>query len=130
MIRYLSLDWINAMSQEIAASEQMRIAAQTHRISVTQVVSGGPEGDITYHLAVGDGEAALAAGPADPTDVRMEQDWNTAVAVATGQLNAGTAFLEGHIRMVGDEQLLLASQAVFAALDAVFTRVAARTVYE
>lgn len=130
MVRYLSLDWINALSAEVSASEQMRTIAETHRIGVTQVVSNGPEGDVTYHLSVGDGDASFGAGPADPEDVKMEQDWDTAVAVATGELNAQEAFIGGRIRLYGDQQLLLDSQAVFGALDAVFASVRDRTVYE
>ena len=76
MIRYLSLDWINALSDEVAASDHMREIAESHRIGVTQVVSNGPEGDVTYHLSVGDGDASFGAGPADPEDVKMEQDWD------------------------------------------------------
>ncbi len=130
MIRYLSLDWINALSAEVAASDQMRTVAESHRIGVTQVVSDGPEGDVTYHLSVGDGEATFAAGPADPEDVKMEQDWDTAVAVATGELNAQEAFIGGKIRLYGDQQLLLESQPVFGALDAAFATVRDRTTYE
>lgn len=130
MVRYLSLDWINALSAEVAESEQMRTVAETHRIGVTQVVSNGPEGDVTYHLSVGDGDATFGAGPADPEDVKMEQDWDTAVAVATGELNAQEAFIGGRIRLYGNQQLLLDSQAVFGALDAVFATVRDRTVYE
>jgi len=130
MIRYLSLDWINALSAEVASSDQMRAVAESHRIGVTQVVTAGPEGDITYHLSVGNGEATFAAGPAEPEDVKMEQDWNTAVAVATGELNAQEAFIGGQIRLYGDQQLLLDSQPVFGALDAVFATVRDRTIYE
>jgi putative sterol carrier protein len=93
------------------------------------VVSNGPEGDITYHLSVGDGEASFGAGPADPEDVKMEQDWDTAVAVATGELNAQEAFIGGRIRLYGDQQKLLESQPVFGALDAVFATVGERTTY-
>ena len=130
MIRYLSLDWINALAAEVASSDQMRTVAESHRIGVTQVVSDGPEGDITYHLLVGNGEATFAAGPAEPEDVKMEQDWTTAVAVATGELNAQEAFIGGQIRLYGDQQLLLDSQPVFGALDAVFATVRDRTIYE
>jgi putative sterol carrier protein len=130
MIRYLSLDWIDALSAEVAASEQMRTVAESHRIGVTQVVSDGPEGDVTYHLSVGDGDATFGAGPADPEDVKMEQDWDTAVAVATGALNAQEAFIGGRIRLYGDQQRLLDSQPVFGALDAVFASVRDRTIYE
>ena len=130
MIRYLSLDWINALSAEVASSDQMRTIAETHHIGVTQVVSDGPEGDITYHLSVGDGTATFGAGPAEPEDVKMEQDWDTAVAVATGELNAQEAFIGGRIRLFGDQQKLLDSQPVFGALDAVFATVRERTTYE
>ncbi len=130
MIRYLSLDWISALSAEVAASDQMRDVADSHRIGVTQVVSDGPEGDVIYHLSVGDGEATFAAGPAEPEDVKMEQDWDTAVAVATGELNAQEAFIGGRIRLYGDQALLLESQPVFGALDAVFATVRDRTIYE
>jgi putative sterol carrier protein len=129
MIRYLSLDWINALSDEVAASDLMREIAESHRIGVTQVVSNGPEGDVTYHLSVGDGSATFGAGPADPEDVKMEQDWDTAVAVATGELNAQEAFIGGQIRLFGDQQKLLDSQPVFGALDAVFATVRERTTY-
>ncbi len=127
MIRYLSLDWINALSDEVSASDHMREIAESHSIGVTQVVSDGPEGDVTYHLSVGDGDASFGAGPADPEDVKMEQDWDTAVAVATGELNAQEAFITGRIRLFGDQQKLLDSQPVFGALDSVFSSVRERT---
>jgi len=130
MIRYLSLDWISALSEEVAASDHLRELAESHRIGVTQVVTNGPEGDVTYHLRVGDGEAAFGAGPADPEDVKMQQEWDTAVAVATGELNAQEAFIGGRILLFGDQQRLLDSQPVFGALDAVFASVRERTSYE
>jgi putative sterol carrier protein len=130
MIRYLSLDWITALTTEVAASDHMREIAETHRIGVTQVVSDGPEGDVIYHLSVGDGHASFGAGPAEPEDVKMEQDWDTAVAVATGELNAQEAFNGGRIRLYGDQQKLLDAQPVFGALDAVFATVRERTTYE
>jgi putative sterol carrier protein len=129
-VRYLSLDWISALTDEVASSEHMREVAEHHRIGVTQVVSNGPEGEVTYHLSIADGEASFGAGPADPEDVKMEQDWQTAVDVATGALNAQEAFINGHIRLFGDQQRLLDSQPVFGALDAVFASVRDRTRYE
>lgn len=129
MVRYLSLDWIDALGDEVAASPELAAAAAEHTIGVTQVVTGGPEGIVVYHLQVGEGAARFGAGPADPEDVRFEQDWDTAVAVATGELNAQQAFITGRIRLYGDQQLLLASQPVFGALDAVFASVREHTEY-
>ncbi len=128
-IRYLSLDWIAELSRVVASDETLRTLAGDHEIGVTQVVSDGPEGDVTYHLQVADGAASFGAGAADPEHVRMEQRWDTAVAVATGALNAQEAFVNGHIRLFGDQQRLLDAQPVFGALDAVFTDVRERTDY-
>jgi putative sterol carrier protein len=128
-LRYLSLDWINALSAAVESNDHMREIAQQHSLGVTQVVSDGPEGDVTYHLVVGDGAATFGAGPADPEDVKMQQNWQTAVDVATGQLNAQEAFINGHILLFGDQQKLLESQPVFGALDAVFATVRDRTTY-
>ena len=128
-VRYLSLDWIEALSHEVANSEVMRSLAAEHTIGVTQTVLDGPEGTVTYHLQVGAGRASFGAGPADPEDVRFEQDWDTAVAVATDRLNAQQAFITGRIRLFGDQQKLGASTPVFAALDAVFGAVRPRTDY-
>lgn len=129
MIRYLSLEWIDALTAEVAASTALAALATEHRIGVTQVVLDGPEGDVMYHLQIGDGVAAFAAGPAYPEDVRMEQDWATAVAVALGELNAQEAFIKGLIRLTGNQQKLIESQPVFGALDAVFNSVRADTDY-
>jgi len=128
-VRYLSLEWIDALSAEVAASEAMRSAAIDHTIGVTQVVNGGPEGTVVYHLQVADGAASFGPGAADPEDVRFEQDWDTAVAVATDALNAQQAFITGRIRLFGDQQTLQSSTPVFAALDAVFSTVRSRTDY-
>ena len=59
----------------------------------------------------------------------MQQTWQTAVDVATGELNAQEAFINGHILLFGDQQKLLESQPVFGALDAVFATVRDRTTY-
>ena len=129
-VRYLSLEWITELTREVAESEHLAELADTHRIGVTQVVNDGPEGTVTYHLQVGDGEARFGAGVADPEHVRMEQDWKTAVAVATGELNAQEAFISGRIRLYGDQQCLLEAQPVFGALDTVFSTVREHTRYE
>ena len=129
MVRYLSLAWIDALSQEVAKSDALAALAHTHQIGVTQVVSDGPEGNVIYHLRLGDGTASFGAGPADAEDVCMEQSWATAAAVATGELNAQEAFIKGLIRLTGNQQKLIESQPVFAALDAVFTSVREQTEY-
>jgi putative sterol carrier protein len=129
-MRYLSLDWIDAMQAQVAASESLTELASTHSIGVTQVVTDGPEGSVLYHLQVGNGIARFASGPAPEEDVRMEQTWETAVAVSTGSMPAQEAFIKGRIRVTGDTQSLMDAVPVFAALDAAFVAVRALTTYE
>ena len=129
MVRYLSLAWIDALTREVAKSSSLAALAVDHDIAVTQVVTDGPEGDVTYHLRLGNGSASFGAGPADQEDVRMQQSWTTATAIATGDLNAQEAFIKGLIRLSGNQQKLIDSQPVFAALDSVFTSVREQTEY-
>lgn len=129
MVRYLSLEWIDALTAEVNASDALTALANEHEIGVTQVIAGGPEGDVVYHLQVGSGTATFGAGAALPEHVRMQQSWETAVAVATGEMNAQDAFIGGRILLTGDQQKLMAAQPVFKALDAVFATVRGRTEY-
>jgi putative sterol carrier protein len=129
MARYLSLDWIDELRAEVEGNESLSEAAAGHTLGVTQLVTDGPEGDVLYHLQVTDGVVTFGAGPADPEEVRLEQSWDTAVAVATGTLNAQEAFIRGGIKLHGDTQALLGAVPLFAALDAVFASVRERTEY-
>jgi putative sterol carrier protein len=128
--RYLSLAWIDDLGAEVRASASVQAAAAGRTIGVTQVVTDGPEGEVTYHLQVDDGGVSFGAGPAEPEDVRLVQSWDTATAVATGALNAQEAFLRGRIRLTGDPTRLMEATGIFAALDEVFATVRERTVYE
>jgi putative sterol carrier protein len=129
VIRYLSLEWIDAVAAEIADDQRLALVRAQHTIGVTQVVTGGPEGDVLYHLQVSPDSIDFAAGVAEPEDVRMEQSWETAVSVATGQMTAQDAFIGGRIRFTGDQQKLIDAQPVFGAMDAVFSSVRQRTEY-
>lgn len=129
VIRYLSHEWLDALSADVAASADLQRLAATHRIGITQAITDGPDGTVIYHLQVGDGVASFGWGSAFPEDVRMEQSWDTAVGVATGTLNAQEAFIKGRIKLSGNQQLLTESHEVFGALDAIFSSLRERTDY-
>jgi len=128
VVRYLSDEWITAVSQAVAHNVDLREVAANHTVSVTQVVTSTPFGDVAYHLLCRDGVVAFAAG-AVPSDVVFTQSYETAVGVATGHINAAEAFIHGHIHFKGDHQRVIDAQAIFAALDTVFVQVRSRTVF-
>ncbi len=129
MARYLSLDWIDEISHRVAADAELQKLGSAHSIGITQVITESPDGTVIYHLQSGNGRVVFGAGPADPEDVRLEQEWFSAVDVATGEMTAEDAFITGCIRLSGNAPLLLECQAVFAGLDPIFSAVAGTTDY-
>src|SRR4029453_6098819 len=63
-VRYLSPDWIDAAGRALAADDRLGAALVGVTLTGGQVVTGGPDGPVTWHLAISDGKVALAAGPA------------------------------------------------------------------
>ncbi|MEY3588374.1 MAG: hypothetical protein RJA47_970 [Actinomycetota bacterium] len=129
-MRYLSLDWIDAMSASVAGNTALQSLAADLTFGVTQVVTGGPEGNVLYHLQLSDGTASFGAGPAPAEDIRMEQSWDTAVGVATHRIAAQEVFVQGLVTISGDIQKLMGADPVFAALNDAFAAVRDTTTYE
>jgi hypothetical protein len=128
-IRYLSKEWIGAVSESVTASDALQLLGYKHIFGLTQVVTSTPFGDVKYHLQSGNGVVLFSDGDANPENVRFVQDYATATAVATGKLNSQEAFINGHIRFSGAHQCLIDAQEIFALLDEVFTSVRDRTEY-
>ena len=128
-MRYLSDEWISEVARDIASDVVVAAAATTHSLSVTQVVTDTPFGDVSYHLVCADSKPRFAKG-AVPSDVTFSQSYETAVAIACGRLNAAESFITGKVRFSGNHEKVIAAQDFFAALDAVFTRVRARTTFD
>jgi len=128
-VRYLSLEWIDALSAAAAASPEMQAAAATCSVRATSVVTATPDGDVSYFLEAADGRVAIGAGPAVDEDLRFSQDWDTAVGVSTGTLNVNEAIMQGRVRFEGDPEKLMANQAVFLALDTIFDDLRKTTEY-
>ncbi len=128
-IRYLSKEWIDAVSDSVTTSEALQLLGNKHIFGLTQVVTSTPFGEVRYHLQSGAGAVKFTIGDANPENVRFVQDYQTAIAVATGKMNSQEAFINGHIRFSGDHQCLIDAQEIFALLDEVFTSVRDQTEY-
>ena len=126
VVRYLSDEWITATARAVATDAALQSTAKSHDVSVTQVVTDTPFGEVSYHLVCRDGKVAFNRGSA-PGDIVFTQSYETAVGVATGKLNAAEAFINGRVRFQGDHQRVIDAQPLFAALDAVFAHVRSHT---
>ena len=127
---YLSPQWIAELGDEVRAHEPLQAAARGRTIGITQVVEGGPNGSVVYHLQADADGVRCSSGPADPEHLRFVESWEIANAVASGEMNAQDAFIKGRIRFHGDQQLLLDHVEIFQALAGAVTAVRARTTFE
>jgi alkyl sulfatase BDS1-like metallo-beta-lactamase superfamily hydrolase len=119
--RYLSEAWF----EEVAAATP----TGTDGLTLQQVVTGTPDGEVRYHVGVSNGSAWVRAGQAEAPDATFTEDYSTAAAVARGELSVHTALLEGRIRVAGDMAVLSARQDELAGLDPVPWAVRAATTF-
>jgi len=127
--RYLSPEWFTAAQTALDASTSLKDASKGVAIDVQHLVTGAPDGDLTFHVHVNDGTARIDRGEtADPT-VTFIESWDTAKAIAQGELSAQGAFMTGLIRVRGDLPKLVEHSDAFGGVDDVFASLRADTTY-
>ncbi|MFN8105433.1 MAG: SCP2 sterol-binding domain-containing protein [Acidimicrobiia bacterium] len=116
-VKYLSDEWAAAMESAVNADASFQAAAGGVTLSVQQDVSGGPDGDVSYHMGIKDGKAFCAIGPLAGADMTISQTYETAVAIAKGELNLQNAFMQGQIQVAGNIALAMQYQTQLASLE-------------
>jgi putative sterol carrier protein len=111
----------------IAGDASLRGATSGIRLTVEQVVIGGPRGTTCWHITIDDGKVGLADGPAMEPDLRFTTDYATAAKIAAGELGAQRAFVEGRLRVGGDLGALIRHQKALSTIDDALAAVRART---
>ena len=129
-MRFLSPEWLVALDAALGASPAVRAATSSTTLRLLQVVTGGPDGDLAYVVAVDHGTVEVrSATTAEPADVTLATTWDTAVAIATGALAAHDAFTTGRLVVRGDVDLLRTQALALAGLDGSFAAVRSSTTY-
>jgi len=103
---YLSEEWIEALDRAVAASDELRAAADPPLAVGYRVHDAGSGDSVDYHVRLDPAGCSAGTGTAD-ADVVFETDRATASAVAGGELRAQRAFMAGRIRARGDVRSLL-----------------------
>jgi len=122
---FLSAEWIGELD-----AEAVTVDAEV-TFTLDQVVTGGPDGDVRYRLALGDGRLAVRPSRAGdpPADATLTLPYATAVDLTTGRCTASEAFSGGRVRFSGDLGRLQAATTALAAASDAFGRVRARTTF-
>lgn len=129
MPRYLTDEWLAAADRALNANASLASAARDVRIVVQQIVTGGADGDVAFHVDLDHGAVGVAPGNASEPTVTFMQDWNTAAAVARGEESAQGAFMHGQIQVRGDLAVLIDNAALFAGIDDALSDLRADTTY-
>jgi putative sterol carrier protein len=127
--RYLTQEWLDAAQQAVEADTTLATATKDVRLSVQQVITGGPDGDTAFHVVIDDGTVRVLDGEASDATVTFIQNWDTASAISQGEVSAQGAFMTGLIQVRGDLPTLIEFGNVFSGVDDVFAELRADTTY-
>lgn len=102
MAEFLSEDHMVAGTAALNEDAGFAAAMTGVDLSLQFTVTDAPGGEIDYYLTVGDGTAVLALGTLDDADASVGSDYDTAAAIAKGELNVQMAFMTGKIKVGGN----------------------------
>jgi len=119
LARFLSPAWLAEMSEAAAGAE----VPDGAELTIQQVVTDTPEGDVAYVVRLAGGRLALEPGRDPAAAVTITEDWATAAALARGDLSPQGAFMAGRIRVGGDVGALVGVGEALGALTDLFASV-------
>ena len=90
-VKFLSDEWAEALKAELNLSDAFRQAAAGQKATIQQVISGA-EGETHYWITIDDGSIDLGTGDIEGEDATITQSYDTAAALAKGELSPVTAF--------------------------------------
>jgi SCP-2 sterol transfer family len=135
MARFLSAAWFNEIESAGAAGGAGTDGNQdpAERLVMEQVVTGTPDGEVSY-LVVVEGKRARVVRPSSgatltEADLTITCDWPTATAIAQGHLSTQRALMQGRLRVRGSPAALLQRGAQLAGLDPIPAAIRKNTTY-
>ncbi|PZS18022.1 MAG: hypothetical protein DLM54_08815 [Acidimicrobiales bacterium] len=125
LARFLTPEWFEELNRAAARP----ICAAEGSITIQQVVTGAPEGEVAYVVSVAGGRLRATLGRTADADVTITADYGTALALSRGEMSARAALLAGQIHIGGNTHALLAGMAAMQATQAGCAQTLARTSY-
>ena len=121
-VKFLSDEWAQALKAELNESEDFRQAASGHKATIQQIITGA-EGTTNYWITIGDGKIDLGVGDIEGEDATITQSYDSAAALARGELNPVTAFMTGKLKIAGNMGMILGLQGALAQLPAAMAKI-------
>lgn len=116
-VKFLSPEWAEALKAALNANDRFRAAAAGQRATIQQVITTGG-GETHYWITIADGEIDLGVGDVQGEDATITQSYESAAALARGELSPVTAFMTGRLKITGNMGMILGLQGALAQLPA------------
>ncbi len=99
MAKYLTQEWLD-LQRQLAQDFPERPGATARMQSV---VTGTPEGDVSYHTAIENGKMVENALGTDPeAEFTLSSTYDDSVKILQGDLDANAAFMQGRVKVTGN----------------------------
>ena len=117
-VQFLTDEWAAELKERLNASESFRKGLGTSGAKIQQIITA-PEGERRYWLTASNGEIDMGSGDVASPDATITQDYETAVALARGELNPVSAYMTGKLRISGNLMMLMGLQGALSELPRV-----------
>jgi hypothetical protein len=129
VVQYLSDEWMDEAGAALAGSDAMPAPAGDEAVVVQYEVTAAPGGKRSYALRFDTGGVALELGSRPDASASFSLDYQTAAAIAQGELSAQAAFMQGRLKLGGDVTVLVRQHALLDGIDDALADLRARTEY-
>lgn len=111
MAKYLSEDWGRAVEKALNEDPAFQEATKGVDLTLQQVVNDVPDlGEVKYYYIFKDGSVSYNPGETANPDAKLTQNYETASALNSGELNSQQAFVQGKVKMTGNLGKVLKNQ--------------------
>ncbi|MEX1037287.1 MAG: SCP2 sterol-binding domain-containing protein [Acidimicrobiia bacterium] len=110
MSKFLSEEWAQEATEALNSHEGFKNAIGAADLGIQFNTTDAPDGEVDYYLSTSGGNATLALGTLEGADVTVKQNYDTAAAIAKGDLNTQTAFMTGKLKVSGNLAKLMMHQ--------------------
>lgn len=114
-VQFLSDEWTSELERRLNESESFRGSIAGKQATIQNVIDT-PDGPRRYWLKIDGGGVQLQAGEVPAPDATIQQDYETAAALARSELNPVGAFMSGKLRINGSMMLLMQLQGALTEL--------------
>ena len=110
MSKFLSEEWAQEATDALNSHEGFKNAIGAADLGIQFNTTDAPGGEVDYYLSTSGGNATLSLGNLEGADVTVKQNYDTAAAIAKGELNTQTAFMTGKLKVSGNLAKLMMHQ--------------------